>query len=77
MAAEAMAAGVPVAASDIGALRELVPAQWRSPAGDAPALAASIAALREDAGAGALALGRARRLLDPARLAATLGEIYS
>ena len=76
-AAEAMAAGVPVAASDIGALRELVPAQWRSPAGDARALAATIGALREDAGAGAFALARARELLDPGRLAATLARIYS
>jgi len=76
-AAQAMAAGVPVAASDIGALRELVPAQWRSPPGDAPALAATIAALREDAGAGESALARARELLDPASLAATLGSIYS
>jgi glycosyltransferase involved in cell wall biosynthesis len=76
-AAQAMAAGVPVAASDIGALRELVPAQWRSPAGDAPAMAATIGALRADAGAGDIALARARELLDPLRLAATLGRIYS
>ena len=76
-AAEAMAAGVPVAASDIGALRELVADRWRTPPGDAAALAACIGALREDADAGELALARARELLDPARLAATLAEIYS
>lgn len=76
-AAEAMAAGVPVAASDIGALRELVPDRWRSPPGDAQALAATIGALREEAGAGEIALARARELLDPARLATTLGGIYS
>jgi glycosyltransferase involved in cell wall biosynthesis len=76
-AAEAMAAGVPVAASDIGALRELVPAEWRSAPGDAPALAASAAALRDDRGAGEAALARVRELLDPGRLAATLASAYS
>jgi glycosyltransferase involved in cell wall biosynthesis len=76
-AAEAMAAGVPVAASDIGGLRELVADRWRSPPGDAQALAASIVALREDVAAGEIALARAHELLDPARLAVTLTQIYS
>ena len=76
-AAEAMAAGVPVAASDIGALRELVPRAWLSPPGDPAALARTIGSLREDAGAGELALERVRALLDPATLAATLAGIYS
>ena len=76
-AAEAMAAGVPVAGSEIGALAELVPRGWLSPPGDAAALAATIAALRADRGAGEAALARARELLDPRLLAATLAEIYS
>lgn len=76
-AAEAMAAGLAVAASDIGALGELVPRAWLSPPGDAAALARTIAALRADPTAGARALERARELLDPGRLAATLGRIYS
>jgi glycosyltransferase involved in cell wall biosynthesis len=76
-AAEAMAAGIPVAASDIGALGELVPAAWLSPPGDAAALARTIAALRQDTAAGATALAVARERLDPGRLAATLARIYS
>jgi len=76
-AAEAMAAGVPVAASDIGALGELVPAAWLSPPGDAAALARTIEALRRDPAAGASALAIVREQLDPARLAATLARIYS
>ncbi|HEY1775086.1 MAG TPA: glycosyltransferase family 4 protein [Solirubrobacteraceae bacterium] len=76
-AAEAMAAGIPVAASDIGALGELVPRAWLSPPGDAAALARTIEALRRDPGAGASALALARERLDPGRLAATLARIYS
>jgi glycosyltransferase involved in cell wall biosynthesis len=73
-AAEAFAAGLPVAASDIGALPELVPADWLAPPGDAAALAATIDRLVSDPAAGAQARERA---LDPVRLAATLAEIYS
>ena len=76
-AAEAMAAGLPVAASAIGALPELVPREWLSPPGDARALAATIATLRDEHSAGDRALAIARRLLDPAALAATLATIYS
>ena len=76
-AAEAMASGVPVAGSDIGALGELVPRDWLTAPGDAAALARTISALRDDAGAGPRALARARELLDPGRLAATLARIYS
>jgi glycosyltransferase involved in cell wall biosynthesis len=76
-AAEAMAAGVPVAASEIGALPELVPAEWLTPPGDARALAVTIATLAADPSAGARARERAGALLDPARLAATLAAIYS
>jgi glycosyltransferase involved in cell wall biosynthesis len=73
-AAEAFAAGLPVAASNIGALPELVPADWLAPPGDAVALAATIDRLVADPTAGARAR---RRALDPGRLAATLAEIYS
>jgi glycosyltransferase involved in cell wall biosynthesis len=73
-AVEAFAAGLPVAASNIGALPELVPADWLAPPGDAAALAATIARLAADPAAGARARERA---LDPSRLAATLAEIYS
>jgi glycosyltransferase involved in cell wall biosynthesis len=73
-AAEALAAGLPVAASDVGALPELVPAEWLVPPGDAAALAATIERIAADPAAGARARERA---LDPLRLAATLAEIYS
>jgi len=76
-AAQAMAAGLPVAASDIGALPELIPHDWLSAPGDAPALARTIGGLARDAEAGERALAAARALLDPGRLAATLGSIYS
>jgi glycosyltransferase involved in cell wall biosynthesis len=71
-----MAAGVPVAASEIGALPELVPAEWLAAPGDAGALAATIATLAADRDAGERALAHARSLLDPARLGAELAAIY-
>jgi glycosyltransferase involved in cell wall biosynthesis len=76
-AAEALASGVPVAASDIGALPELVPREWLSPPGDAPALAATIARLRGEPAAGERARAQALAVLDPAVLAVTLGRVYS
>jgi glycosyltransferase involved in cell wall biosynthesis len=76
-AAEALASGVPVAASDIGALPELVPREWLSTPGDAPALAATIAALRADRAAGERARAVALATLDPTRLAATVARVYS
>jgi glycosyltransferase involved in cell wall biosynthesis len=76
-AAQAMAAGLPVAGSDIGALPELIPHAWLSAPGDAPALARTIDGIAHDAGAGERALANARALLDHGRLAATLASIYS
>ena len=76
-AAQAMAAGLPVAGSNIGALPELIPPQWLSAPGDAPALARTIGALGADPRAGETALASVRELLDPGRLAATLAAIYS
>jgi len=75
-AAQAMAAGLPVAGSAIGALPELIPARWLSPPGDAGALAATIAAIGADPQAGSYALETARARLDPATLAAKLASIY-
>jgi glycosyltransferase involved in cell wall biosynthesis len=76
-AAESMAAGLPVAASDIGALAELVPREWLSAPGDAAALARTVQALAGDPSAGEAALRVARERLDPERIAATLAAAYS
>ncbi len=74
--AEAMAAGLPVAGSRIGALPEFVPDDWLTPPGDAPALADTIKRLRGDAGAGALAIARARAIASPEVVAPALAAIY-
>lgn len=83
--AEALAAGLPVLASDAGALAQTLPAQagWRVPPGDVPALQAALQrligdpALREQLAAGARAAGR--RLPDwptqAARFAAVLDAL--
>ena len=76
-AAEAMAAGLPVAGSRIGALAELLPEDWLVPPGDAAALAEVIERLRGDAGAGTRALERARTLTAPEVIAPTLAAIYA
>jgi glycosyltransferase involved in cell wall biosynthesis len=76
-AAEAMAAGVPVAGSRIGALPELVPDDWLAPPGDAPALAERIVRLRDDAGAGAVAIERVRALCAPEVVAPALAAVYA
>src|SRR4051795_13529922 len=59
-AAEAMADGVPVVASRMGALPELVEADGLVPPGDAVALAAGIARRFGDAAAGERGIARAR-----------------
>src|SRR6202012_1665431 len=51
-AAEAMAAGLPGAASRIGALPELVPEPWLAPPGDAHALADVVRRLSAENGSG-------------------------
>jgi glycosyltransferase involved in cell wall biosynthesis len=71
-----MAAGLPVAASRIGALPELVPGEWLTPPGDAPALADTVRRLRGDANAGALAIARARAAASPEVVAPALATIY-
>ncbi len=75
-AAEAMAAGLPVIASRVGALPELVDAGALVPPGDAGALASAIARLAGDRGAGERGRERVRALCAPEVVAAALAEIY-
>jgi glycosyltransferase involved in cell wall biosynthesis len=75
-AAEAMAAGLPVVASRIGALPELIPEKWLVPPGDAGAMAAAITRVRGDREAGALALSRAREVVAPEVVAPALAAVY-
>jgi glycosyltransferase involved in cell wall biosynthesis len=76
-AAEAMADGVPVAASAIGALPELLadPAAL-APPGDAAALAAVARARFGDAAAGEAGRERIRALAAPATVAPLLAAVY-
>jgi len=81
-AAEAMAAGVPVVASRVGALPELVEPAGLVAAGDAHALASAIRARRGDTRAGRRGLNAIRAVSAPenvaprvAALHATLGEM--
>jgi glycosyltransferase involved in cell wall biosynthesis len=76
-AAEAMASGLPIAASRLGALAELVPDEWLAPAGDASALAGRILELRGSADAGGRAIERARALTAPEVVAPALAAVYS
>jgi glycosyltransferase involved in cell wall biosynthesis len=73
-AAEAMAAGVPVAASRIGALPELVPEPWLAAPGDAQGLAEVIRGMGPRDGA--IALERARAITAPERIAPALAAVY-
>ncbi|MDX6675239.1 MAG: hypothetical protein QOH11_2657 [Solirubrobacteraceae bacterium] len=76
-AAEAMADGVPVVASRIGALPELVEADGLVPAGDAVALAAAITRRFGDAAAGERGIARARERAGPETAAAALRAAYA
>ncbi len=75
-AAEAMAAGVPVAGSRVGALPDLLEQDAMAPPGDARALADAIERVRVDPGAGERALERVRALCAPEVVAERLAEIY-
>ena len=75
-AAEAMADGVPAAASAVGGLPELVPGEWLAPPGDPPALAATIRRVVADTTAPGMALDRARAVCAPAVVAPALGAVY-
>jgi glycosyltransferase involved in cell wall biosynthesis len=75
-AAEAMAAGVPVAGSRVGALPELLEEEGMAPPGDAQALAEAIERVRGDPGAGERARERIRTLCAPEVVAGRLAQIY-
>ena len=74
--AEAMATGLPVAASRVGALPELVDPEALVPAGDAGALAGAIARLAGDREAGERGLERVRALCAPEVVADALADVY-
>ena len=76
-AAEAMAAGLPVAATAVGALPELLPADWLAPSGDAAALARIIVRLRGNEVAGQRAIDRVRAVTAPDVVAPALAAIYA
>jgi len=75
-AAEAMAAGLPVVASRIGALPELVPEEGLVKPGDADALAQAIGRLWRDRDAGARARMRASMACSPQMVAERLQAVY-
>jgi glycosyltransferase involved in cell wall biosynthesis len=75
-AAEAMAAGLPVAASAVGALPELLDEVSLAPPGDAPALAGAIARVLTDPDIASRGLERVSGLCDPDVLARALAGIY-
>ena len=75
-AAEAMAAGLPVVASRVGALPELVEQACLVPAGDARALAERMAGLAADPDAGGRALARVRARCAPEHVAQALAAVY-
>jgi glycosyltransferase involved in cell wall biosynthesis len=76
-AAEAMAAGVPVVASRVGALTDLVDPGGLVAPGDVGALAERARARFGDAVAGAAGLARVRALCDPSVVAERLSRIYA
>jgi glycosyltransferase involved in cell wall biosynthesis len=75
-AAEAMAVGLPVVASRVGALPELVDPDALVAPGDARALAAAITRFAGDREAGERARERVRALCAPEKLAPMLAEVY-
>jgi glycosyltransferase involved in cell wall biosynthesis len=76
-AAEAMAAGLPVAASRVGALPELLDEEALVEPGDHGALAAAIARLAGDSAAGARGRRRVGELCAPEVVAEGLRRIYA
>ncbi|HTR90067.1 MAG TPA: glycosyltransferase family 4 protein [Solirubrobacteraceae bacterium] len=75
-AAEAMAAGLPVAGSRVGALPELLDPDALAPPGDPPALAEAIARVLADPTAPRRALQRVREICAPELVARRLRAIY-
>jgi len=76
-AAEAMAAGVPVAASAVGALAELLGGDGVAPPGDAAMLADTLARRWGDARAGERGLERIQKVCAPAVVARGLERVYA
>jgi glycosyltransferase involved in cell wall biosynthesis len=76
-AAEAMAAGLPVAATAAGAVAELVDPAGVVGVGDVAALAAVAGSRWRDAAAGAAGLERIRTLAAPEAVAARLAAVYA
>jgi glycosyltransferase involved in cell wall biosynthesis len=75
-AAEAMAAGVPVVGSRVGALPELLDPDALVPPSDAAALAGAIERLAGDRAAGARGAARIRSLCAPDVVAGALKAVY-
>jgi glycosyltransferase involved in cell wall biosynthesis len=75
-AAEAMACGLPVVASRIGALPELLDESCLAAPGDAPALAQAIARVLADPATGSRGLERVRTVCAPEVVARTLAGVY-
>jgi glycosyltransferase involved in cell wall biosynthesis len=75
-AAEAMAGSLPVVASDVGALPELVEPEGLVPVGDAGALAQAMARRAGDEAAGERGRERVRSLCAPEVVAAALSKVY-
>jgi glycosyltransferase involved in cell wall biosynthesis len=75
-AAEAMACGLPVAASRIGALPDLLDEPCLAAPGDAPALGQAIARVLADPGAGLRGLERVRAVCAPEVIARALAGVY-
>jgi len=76
-AAEAMAAGVPVAGSEVGALSELLGGEGAAPPGDVAGLAKAVTLRWGDERAGERGLERVRALCAPAAVAEGLARVYS
>lgn len=76
-AAEAMVCGLPVAASRIGALPELVDEQGLVPPGDAGALAEAVARVTADPAVGRRSLERVRAVCAPDVVARGLMSVYA
>ena len=75
-ALEAMAAALPVVATDAGGLAQTVPLEGRYPPGDAGALAGRLTALWGDAEAGERSLALARERFAPEAVARALRVVY-
>jgi glycosyltransferase involved in cell wall biosynthesis len=76
-AVEAMAAGLPVAASRIGALPEVVPEPWLATPGDPAALATTIVRAADTPDGAALARRRAFEVAAPSAVAPRLAAVYT